>query len=159
MPKVGNKVFPFDRGGIADARAESRATQQPIRARQSYGDVARATANKQIAAKAAKKAAGSGQPVATAGGGAPEGSPAEEKTESPMVEKKEDAAGVGDPSKSLGGSGVTIQDAITHPGALTAKAKAAGQSIAEFAAAHKGDKDQTGSQARFYLNVLDKAGK
>lgn len=48
-----------------------------------------------------------------------------------------------------------IQKAIKHPGALTAKAKAAGMGTQEFARAHKGDKNQTGRQARFAL-VLNK---
>jgi hypothetical protein len=47
-----------------------------------------------------------------------------------------------------------IQGAIKRPGALTAKAKAAGQSVLEFARAHEHDSGQTGDQARFYLNAL-----
>lgn len=49
-----------------------------------------------------------------------------------------------------------IQGAIKHPGALTAKAKAANMSIYAFAVAHQHDGDQTGAQARFYLHVLKK---
>jgi hypothetical protein len=52
-----------------------------------------------------------------------------------------------------------IQSAIKHPGALTAKAKAAGQSVYEFAVAHQHDSGQTGDQARFYLKVLKPASK
>ncbi len=37
---------------------------------------------------------------------------------------------------------------IKHPGALTRKAKAAGESTQEFAQAHKHDKGLTGKQAR-----------
>ena len=49
-----------------------------------------------------------------------------------------------------------IQGAIERPGALTAKAKAAGMSIDEFARAHQHDPGTTGAEARFYLNVLAK---
>jgi len=49
-----------------------------------------------------------------------------------------------------------IKSAIKHPGALTRKAQAAGMSISEFAHAHEHDGDQTGRQARFYLQVLRK---
>lgn len=52
-----------------------------------------------------------------------------------------------------------IQKAIKRPGALTAKAKAAGQSIEEFARAHQHDSGQTGDEARFYINVLRKVNK
>ena len=52
-----------------------------------------------------------------------------------------------------------IQDAIKRPGALTRKAKAAGQGVAEFARAHAGDSGLTGQQARFYLNVLRKVNR
>jgi hypothetical protein len=52
-----------------------------------------------------------------------------------------------------------IQDAIKRPGALTRKAKAAGQSVAEFARAHAPDSGLTGQQARFYLNVLRKVNR
>ena len=44
-----------------------------------------------------------------------------------------------------------IQGAIRHPGALTAKAKAAGMSPMAYARAHEHDKGQTGRQARFAL--------
>jgi hypothetical protein len=47
-----------------------------------------------------------------------------------------------------------IQGAIKRPGALTAKAKAAGMSVAEFAAAHRGDKGLTGEQSRFYFTLM-----
>lgn len=50
-----------------------------------------------------------------------------------------------------------IQGAISRPGALTAKAKAAGMSVYAFAQAHQHDKGVTGDEARFYLNVLRKA--
>ncbi len=52
-----------------------------------------------------------------------------------------------------------IQDAIKRPGALTRKAKAAGQSVAAFARAHAHDSGLTGQQARFYLNVLKKVNR
>lgn len=52
-----------------------------------------------------------------------------------------------------------IQKAIKHPGALTAKAKAAGMSIDAFARKHQHDGDETGRQARFYLQVLKPASK
>ena len=47
-----------------------------------------------------------------------------------------------------------IQGAIKRPGALTAKANAAGMSVAEFAAAHRGDKGLTGEQSRFYFTLM-----
>lgn len=47
-----------------------------------------------------------------------------------------------------------IQGAIKRPGALTAKAKEAGMSVAEFAAAHRHDKGLTGSQSRFYFTLM-----
>jgi hypothetical protein len=43
---------------------------------------------------------------------------------------------------------------IKHPGALTRKAKKARMTIDEFANKHCRDKDLTGKQARFYINVL-----
>jgi hypothetical protein len=49
-----------------------------------------------------------------------------------------------------------INKAIKRPGALSAKAKKAGQTINQYARQHKNDKGLTGSQARFYLNVLKK---
>lgn len=61
--------------------------------------------------------------------------------------------------KSLGGSGVTIQAAIKRPGALTAKAQAAGQSVQQYAAAHAGDKGRAGAESRFYTNVLKPANR
>lgn len=51
-------------------------------------------------------------------------------------------------------SGNFIAGAIKRPGALTAKAKAAGMSIRAFAEAHKNDPGVTGDECRFYLNVL-----
>lgn len=50
-----------------------------------------------------------------------------------------------------------IAGAIKRPGALTAKAKAAGMSVYQFAVAHQHDSGVTGNEARFYLNVLRKA--
>jgi len=50
-----------------------------------------------------------------------------------------------------------ISSAIKHPGALTRKAQSAGMSINAYAQAHKGDSNQTGRQARFYLGVLKPA--
>lgn len=52
-----------------------------------------------------------------------------------------------------------IQQAIKRPGALTAKAKAAGMSVYQFAQAHQHDGDVTGQEARFYLQVLRKSAK
>jgi hypothetical protein len=46
-----------------------------------------------------------------------------------------------------------IKGAIKHPGALTKKAKAAGESTGAFAQEHKGDSGTTGAQARL-ANVL-----
>lgn len=51
-----------------------------------------------------------------------------------------------------------IQGAIQHPGRLTAAAKRAGQSVNEYANAHKHDaKGTIGDAARMYLNVLKPA--
>ena len=44
-----------------------------------------------------------------------------------------------------------IQEAIQHPGALTRKAKRAGESPMEFAREHKDAPGQTGKQARLAL--------
>lgn len=52
-----------------------------------------------------------------------------------------------------------IQGAIKRPGALTAKAKQAGMSVAAFARKHQHDPGVTGDECRFYLNVLAKAAK
>ena len=52
-----------------------------------------------------------------------------------------------------------IQKAIKRPGALTAKAKSAGMGVQEFARKHVGDKGLTGDEARFDVNVLNKARK
>lgn len=46
-----------------------------------------------------------------------------------------------------------IAGAIKRPGALTRKAKAAGQSVGAFAQAHKHDKGRTGRQARFAITL------
>ncbi len=43
-----------------------------------------------------------------------------------------------------------IAGAIKHPGALTASAKAAGMSNAQWAAAHRHDAGTDGDRARFY---------
>ena len=51
-----------------------------------------------------------------------------------------------------------IQGAIKRPGALTKKAKAAGQTPLQFAQAHRGDKGLTGKQARLAL-ILNKVRK
>lgn len=47
-----------------------------------------------------------------------------------------------------------IQKAIKRPGALTAKAKAAGMSVAAYAKAHAHEGGQAGEESRFYRNVL-----
>jgi len=44
-----------------------------------------------------------------------------------------------------------IAGAIEHPGALTKKAHAAGESPMAFASAHKGSSGRTGKQARLAL--------
>lgn len=49
-----------------------------------------------------------------------------------------------------------IQKAIKRPGALTAKAKAAGMSILAYAQKHMHDSGQAGDESRFYLHVLRK---
>ena len=46
-----------------------------------------------------------------------------------------------------------MQGAVKRPGALTAKAKAAGESPMQFAQANKGAKGLTGQQARFAINA------
>ena len=46
-----------------------------------------------------------------------------------------------------------IAGAIKHPGALTRKAKAAGESPMEYAHEHKGDSGTTGKQARLALTL------
>lgn len=43
-------------------------------------------------------------------------------------------------------------DPVKRPGAATAKAKAEGLSVQEWAQKHKGDKGLTGEQARFIVN-------
>lgn len=52
-----------------------------------------------------------------------------------------------------------IKGAIKRPGALTAKAKAAGMTVDAFARAHQHDPGLTGQQARFYLFTLKPAGR
>jgi len=52
-----------------------------------------------------------------------------------------------------------IKGAIKRPGALTAKANAAGMSVSAFAAKHQGDSGLTGYQSRFYTKVLRPASK
>jgi len=49
-----------------------------------------------------------------------------------------------------------VDKAIKRPGALSAKAKRAGMTTNQYANKHKSDKGLTGSQARFYLNILKK---
>ncbi len=51
-----------------------------------------------------------------------------------------------------------IKKAIKRPGAMTAKAKAAGQSNYEWAQAHQHTSGVDGDEARFYLGVLRKVG-
>ena len=46
-----------------------------------------------------------------------------------------------------------IAKAIKHPGALTRKAKAAGESPMEYAREHRGDSGTTGKQARLALTL------
>lgn len=46
-----------------------------------------------------------------------------------------------------------IAKAIKHPGALTKKAKAAGESPMEFAREHKGDAGATGKQSRLAITL------
>lgn len=46
-----------------------------------------------------------------------------------------------------------ISKAIKHPGALTRKARAAGESPMQFAEQHKHDSGQTGRQARFAITL------
>lgn len=52
-----------------------------------------------------------------------------------------------------------IAKAIKHPGALTKKADAAGETPEAFAAKHKHDSGKTGDEARFLINVLEPATK
>lgn len=47
-----------------------------------------------------------------------------------------------------------IAKAIRHPGALTRKAKAAGETPREFAQEHRGDKGTTGKQSRLALTLM-----
>lgn len=46
-----------------------------------------------------------------------------------------------------------IAGAIKRPGALTRKAKAAGEGTQEYAREHKGDSGRTGKQARLALTL------
>lgn len=46
-----------------------------------------------------------------------------------------------------------IAKAIKHPGALTKKAKAAGETPMEFAHKHEGDKGTTGRQAKLAVTL------
>lgn len=54
-----------------------------------------------------------------------------------------------------------IAEAVSRPGALTAQAKRAGQSVAAFAAAHRHDTGATGKRARLAetLASLRRKGK
>ena len=52
-----------------------------------------------------------------------------------------------------------IQRAIKRPGALTARAKSHGKSVAGEAAADQHKSGLAGEQARFYQNVLKRAHK
>lgn len=47
-----------------------------------------------------------------------------------------------------------IAGAIKHPGALKAKAKAAGESTRQFAESHKGAPGATGKQSRLALTLM-----
>lgn len=51
------------------------------------------------------------------------------------------------------GSRRWIKGAIKRPGALKAKARAAGMSTQAYARAHRGDKGRTGRQARLALTL------
>jgi hypothetical protein len=46
-----------------------------------------------------------------------------------------------------------IKKAIKHPGALRAKAKAAGESTMEFARKHEHDKGKTGEESRLAITL------
>lgn len=48
---------------------------------------------------------------------------------------------------------------IKRPGALTAKAKAGGLTINQYAQKHKSDKGLSGLQSRLYLNIFKPANK
>jgi hypothetical protein len=50
-----------------------------------------------------------------------------------------------------------IAGAVKRPGALTARAKAAGMTVDAYASAHRNDKGLAGQQSRFYLDVLKPA--
>ena len=70
--------------------------------------------------------------------------------------------GSGGSGGSSGGGGKNwIQDAVSRPGALTAKAKAAGKSPMAFARANQGAPGRTGQQARLAvtLNKIRPGGK
>ena len=51
-----------------------------------------------------------------------------------------------------------IKGAIKHPGALRAKAQAAGESTHQFAEQHKGDSGTTGQQSRLGLTLMGMHG-
>ena len=52
-----------------------------------------------------------------------------------------------------------IQGAVKHEGALTRKAKAAGESVAEYARAHADEGGRTGRQARLAITLRKMAKK
>jgi hypothetical protein len=56
-------------------------------------------------------------------------------------------------AKSKSRSSKWIQGAISRPGALTRKAKAAGQTTMTYARAHKGSLGKTGEQARLAITL------
>lgn len=72
---------------------------------------------------------------------------AEDKKDGGADESTEDAKG----SKNF------IKKAIKRPGALTAKAKAAGMSVAQYAKSHAHEGGQAGEESRFYRTVLARA--
>lgn len=49
---------------------------------------------------------------------------------------------------------LNIKKAIKRPGALTRKAKAAGESVRQFAESHESSPGLTGQQSRFYADTL-----
>lgn len=56
-------------------------------------------------------------------------------------------------AKKAGKSRKWISKAIVRPGALTAKAEAAGQSVQAFAQSHKGASGRLGKQARLAITL------
>lgn len=187
MPKVGAKEFPYTKEGIAAAKAESHATGQPVKARKTYAETAHASiARAKSGAALAKIVGGTGSPTLVEKGAAlaPEGGAVTGKlsgTAPIHAQKAGDARRGGRPVEAPGeapesakeergesakkeageeGKEKDLSGAIKHPGALTAKAKAAGMSIQAFAEAHKAGADkETRDQANYYLNVLKKAKK